>query len=154
MKSIENFIEHLECPIVNGIIFPNETVTLIDVEVQWNKPTKYNFKIGKNVPVAEISKGEVYAWTSCVILCELLDEKNKILVLSGEAGFGGDGFVAVIDLISKKTKWIAFFDCSNPFDGLILKGQYLLASSTLNCVWQFHIINPTELVVYQDSTNI
>ena len=35
-KDLIDFFEHLSCPKVNGIIFPNGDIELIDVKIDWS----------------------------------------------------------------------------------------------------------------------
>ena len=147
MKKIEDFINHLECPMVNGIIFPDGTMQLFDIEVDWGSPLSYRIKAASKSSISILnSKGDL-RWNDCAILANIKDRKHAIEIIAGEGDYGSDGFIGVIDLNSRKLKWLGFFDCSNPFDKIKIIDVYVYVYSTNNCVWKFKLKDPLDFVV-------
>jgi hypothetical protein len=147
MQKIEDFIVHQECPSVDGIIFPDETIQLLQVDVDWTQSRPYKVTIDAKTSIGLLEgKGELY-WSSCCILIELTDKEHTIKVIAGEATYGGDGFVCVIDSNSKKLSWLAFFRDSNPFNQVEISGKELRATSSLGYVWRFKLNDPVNCFI-------
>ncbi len=147
MKNIENFIEHLESPSLNGIIFPDGLVKMLEIKVEWFPKINYHIRIQEesSIDILE-AKGTLY-WNDCAVMVSLIDERISVEVVAGEGDYGSDGFVGVVDLKSKRLIWLAFFNCSNPFNRLEIKNKELFATSTNGCLWKFKIENPVDFIV-------
>jgi len=147
MNKIENFTDHLECPVVDGIIFPDGTIHLLNVKVNRTNSVNYSVAAGLKTSLAFLKENNELWWGSCAIMCALIDKQLSIEVIAGEASYGSDGFVCVSDLHSKKMIWMAFFTNSNPFKQLNINREYLTAISTLDFAWRFDINNPVNCTV-------
>jgi len=147
MNKLENFIEYLESPSLNGIIFPNGLIKVLSIKSEWFPKMSYSLMGLKESTINDLeSEGSLY-WSNCAVITELTSEKENIKVVAGESDYGSDGFVGVIDLYSKKLIWLAFFNCSNPFDELEIRGEEIYAKSTAGCLWRFKIKNPVDLTI-------
>jgi hypothetical protein len=146
MEKIVDFIEHLECPIVDGIIYPDNTIQLCDVDISWKKPAEFKVQMLSVTSIDNLEKEGKLGWASCYISDEYIDEIHSIKVVCGETSWGGDGFVAVTNL-KEKLIWIAFFGCSNPFCKVTIAGTQIIALSTYECEWRFDIDNPSRISV-------
>ena len=142
MKEIENFIEHLECPSVDGIIFPDTTIQLFEMEVSWEKPVEFKIQASSTTSIDNLEKEGKLWWCNCAILDEYVNATDSIKVFCGEGSHGSDGFVSVMDLKKGKVIWIAYFKCSNPFYKVTIKEEQVIAVSTLDCVWKFNLDRP------------
>lgn len=148
MKKIRNFIEHLECPSINGIMFGDETIQLLTVDVKWQEPIRYTInQRGVKVSIGDLLKSETISWCSCAVLDDLVDRDRSIRVLAGEGTYGSDGFLAIIEVKTNITIWLAFFKDSNPFSKVKIIENKLYAESTLGCLWIFNIKNPLQCIV-------
>jgi hypothetical protein len=147
MKRVINFIEHLECPSINGIVYPNNTIQLFDVDVNWGPPINYKVSVGSKTSIETLDSIGALWWNSCAILIKTFVELNSIEIIAGEGDYGSDGFIAVIDSITKKTIWIAFLKCSNPFYKIEFKDDKISATSTIGCTWCFLLNNPVNCTV-------
>lgn len=147
MKLMKEFVDHLECPSVNGIIFPDGKIQLFNIEVDWAVPITYKLSYGTKTSVGELAKEGELSWNSCVIMTTLSSPDHAIEVIAGEGNYGSDGFVAVLDFKSRELIWIAFFLCSNPFDEVKIVDDQIIATSTLNCNWRFPLKAPADLSV-------
>ncbi|HVD98413.1 MAG TPA: hypothetical protein VNB90_09435 [Cytophagaceae bacterium] len=147
MNKIIDFINHLECPSVDGIIFPDETVQLLSVKVDWGLPINYTINMASKTSIKILNdKGELH-WNSCAILVRLINQKYSIEIIAGEGDYGSDGFVGIMDFATKKMIWIAFFNNSNPFEEVKVIDEEIYAKSTLGCIWRFKIKNPIDCIV-------
>ncbi len=118
MKKLLNFIDHQKSPLINGVVFPDGVVQIVNIAVSWESPVNYIFTRGPITSLENLSKEKEIAWINCAILVNLVDESLGIDFLAGEADQGSDGFLAAIDHNDRKLLWLAFFDCSNPFNKL------------------------------------
>ncbi|PTQ94085.1 hypothetical protein C8P68_107148 [Mucilaginibacter yixingensis] len=147
MKTIADFINHLECPIINGIIYSDGTIQLLDVKLEFQPLIKYSVRSADKTSINSLeNKGNLYEG-SCAVLARIIDDKNNIEVIAGEASYGSDGFVAVIDLESKEMIWLVYLTESNPFNQLVIEEDYLIAKTTLDCIWRFNLKNPIDISV-------
>ncbi len=147
MNRIKNFFEHQECPNVNGIIYPDGQIQLINVDVNWNRNKKYLLQLGGKTSIVELKRENTLSWNDCAILSTENYVDNDIEILAGEGDYGSDGFIAVINSINHELIWLAFFDCSNPFSRTQLNGEKLYAWSTNGTLWQFNLKLPEKIVI-------
>jgi hypothetical protein len=147
MKPIIDFIHHLECPTLDGIIFPNGEIQLFDIKVTWGTPNKFNVKTAGRTTVDILKKEHNLYINSCAILSKTVCLKYSVEVIAGEGNYGSDGFIGVLDLASKKLAWLAFFTCSNPFNQIEMIGDEIHAKSTAGCIWRLPLRNPDALYV-------
>lgn len=147
MVNIEDFIQHQECPGVNGIYYPNGSVHLLDVNVNWVADDKYIVKFMEETSINDLCDSmDIDCWNDCNVLFSKEYDKFGIKVISGESDYGDDGFIAVIDCHDKLV-WLAFFDCSNPFDDVSVDESLVYARSTNGTMWEFPISSPKDVVV-------
>jgi hypothetical protein len=146
MKPISEFILHLECPTIDGIIFQDETIQLFNVKAD-RGPYRFNIKTADKTTISALKEKGNLSWNSCAIMTTLIDSNHSIQIVAGEGNWGSDGFVGVIDLKSKKLIWLAFFTSSNPFDKLKIVNDEIHATSTLDCTWKFKLKNPINISV-------
>ena len=147
MKSKVDFIEHQECPIVDGIIFPDSTILLLDVTAAWKPTVKFKIQTASKTSIADLDRTGKLFWAGCSILDEYDDVQRSIKIVCGEGSYGSDGFLAVINWKTKSTIWMAYFTSSNPFCKVKTEDNQLVAISTIGCAWRFELENPTEVEV-------
>lgn len=143
--NIINFIEHLQCPLVDGIIFPNEIVKLFDITVDWSIPLKYMVTNESITTFTELKNENKFFIANCAILSTVIDVTKQIKVISGEGNYGSDGFISIIDLKSDELIWMVYFKCSNPFVNIAIENSHIVARSSLNCNWVFELDNPSKI---------
>jgi hypothetical protein len=139
-----------ECPIVEGVIFPDGRIWSISAEHVLGNP---------GVQIEQVLRPQ--DWTSlaelvaagpfhCSNLCsnsELVDAAINRRIICGEGSWGGDGFVAVLKADSGKILWIAFFSTSNPFLSVKLEGDQVIATSNHGIRWRFPLNSPQEVTL-------
>lgn len=141
MKKLKKFVEYQEYPSINGIVYPDGGIQLIQIESDWDAKDKYKYELGDYVSVEQLH------WNDCAILFRKKFPSRQIEVLCGEGDYGSDGFVAVISNKNSELLWVAFFECSNPFNNVDVEGSNLLAWSTNDTIWQFPIDSPSDLSI-------
>jgi hypothetical protein len=146
---MKDFLDHQECPNIDGIIFPTGEIQRIHVDVNWGPPVSYCLTMGIKTSINELEKKQRLYWSDCAILVHMNYEERQIEIIAGESDYGSDGFVAVISNKTKKLNWIAFFSCSNPFSKLEINNNHILATSTLGITWMFPINKPEALKIIQ-----
>ncbi len=102
MNKIENFIEYLESPSLNGIIFPDGAIKILDIDVEWSPKTIYSIKGIRESSINTLEAEGNLHWNNCAVMVELMNEKESIKIIGGEGDYGSDGFVGVIDSNSGK----------------------------------------------------
>ena len=147
MKPIADFIEHLECPTITGIIFPDGTIHRLDIRMDWKSSKKYTIHVGSQTSIEGLREENELGVNYCGINVTAIDKQHDIEVVAGEGNFGSDGFIAVVGLKTRKLIWLAFFESSNPFDKINIINEEIHATSTLNCVWKFKISSPIQCTV-------
>jgi len=117
MTDIKYFFDHQECPGINGIYFPDGVVKLFDVLENTVDGKRYSIQLGDKTSINELEKNKILdCWNDCAILYNKIYKNLNIEVISGESDYGSDGFVAVVNNKSHELIWLAFLDCSNPFN--------------------------------------
>jgi hypothetical protein len=142
MKIVTDFVDHLECPTVDGIIFPDGGIQTFDIKVNWNTPKSFKIKIASRTTIQILENEGNLHWNNCAVLATKVSFEYSIEVIAGEGNFGSDGFIGVLDLETRKLIWLAFFTCSNPFDKITIIGDEIHAKSTVNCIWRFRLKDP------------
>ena len=56
MIKLIDFVSHLNCPSINGIKFPDETVQLFDIKVIWGNTIYYNITTSAKTSINVLKK--------------------------------------------------------------------------------------------------
>ncbi len=136
--------------IVNGVTESSGVVHAVEpVDSPRLLPLKLSQKTACN--------GEALSDVSCThatVLSEISNSEHEITVFVGECGMGADGFVAVEELNTKKLRWIAFFDFSNPFYSVAIEKNFILVTNNLSEEWQFAVDSPWEIEIVAAPHNV
>lgn len=139
MALIREHWESRSCPILNGIVFPDDTAFLLNVVPPTGADDRYVIVAAARRPLASV--GPV-AWTQVAELARATDPVRDTTAIVGEAGMGADGFVAAMQGTSGQLKWLAFFDCSNPFHVVSVRQDAVVARTNLDVEWTFPLEHP------------
>jgi len=140
--------EEKRWPIRNGIYFADETVVLMDVSIPW--------KIGDETPSATISNSiklneleefQKNIKTRIGQSCEQSYPKLNLLISCGGGSHGSEGFIAMTQITTSNLVWLAYFDCSNPFEKVSLSDGVVTAVSNLGHKWQLPLEKPETLKI-------
>ena len=147
MRILERFYEEKECLAENGILFGNGLLQLIQVDVAFDPSVTYQIRLGEKLDLR--AKGGHAGFHSCLCstMCRVVDSNANLEAIGGSGDYGSDGFVALVDFNSKSLIWVAYFDCSNPFETITFSNDLLIARSTMNHSWEFPLKHPESLVV-------
>lgn len=153
MNDMKDFVNHQQCPSVDGIVFSTGEIQLISVDINWDSPVSVRLSLDNKTSINELKNNQQLFWSDCAIIEHRIDEEKQIEVVAGESDYGSDGFVAVMSNKTKKLKWIAFFTCLNPFERLIIADNLIEATSTLGITLVFPINKPEALFVKESSNS-
>lgn len=143
---ISNLWRQRRLPVVNGVIFGDGSVKLLDVEQ--NDGHMIVRKLGSTV-LDVVMQDPRLAMTGCIVTMEKQLPDGTAVVAVGEGSWGGDGFVSVVDARNSVTKWVAVFDCSNPFIEVQIVGATVVAISNLGHRWCFPMEAPERVEIEQ-----
>ena len=147
MSEIKNFWQNQESPSIDGIVFPNGDIQLINVKVDWGQPVKYKLSLGCKTSIEELKLQNKISWNDCAVITRAIDETKKVEAIAGQGDYGSDGFVAVVNSGNKELVWLAFFETSNPFEYLQFYENELHARSSLGNLWRFPLDEPSRVKV-------
>ena len=75
MKRIRFFLDNLECPSLDGIMFPDDSIQLLEVGVKWELPVRYTIKLADRVLISDFIEKDLW-WSNCAVIEDLVDEKK------------------------------------------------------------------------------
>lgn len=133
------------CPIVNGIYYASGRVVRLDVDQPASVFEAPSVRIASETSYRDLAEDDATEWTSLTSLGEVIDQKGMNAVVYGEGGFGGDGFVALINRLDDKLAWLAFSDCANPFVSAEIFEDVVVAVNNSGVVWRFPIAAPEQV---------
>ncbi len=122
-------------PIVNGILYPDgnfEQVNIITDE-NWKRTVRQN----QIKTVFPFINNTVYS--DIIVQSEIICDDLGCKAVCGEGSYGGDGFVMLENLITKKLLWLASFDNSNPFISIQRDKNGFIVTNNCNEKWYFDI---------------
>ena len=143
MKMLQTLWEDAECPILNGVMFAEGFADQIQPFDQPRPPGIATLTVERRIFLGSYAKLQV---AGVVPLCRSEDRLMGLVAVAGEGGLGADGFLAVTDM-ANFLRWIAFFDFSNPFVRVELKGGKVLAENNLGEKWRIALAIPSRIVV-------
>lgn len=138
MSNIQRLWLSERVPAVNGIYFPDDSVCLVNFSRLERLGT---FSISSLERLQELP--DVESTSDLTETCSA--NLNGLRAVGGEGSSGGDGFVALLD--GEQLRWIAFFDCSNPFDSVCLERERVVAKSSHGVCWIFPLDNPEAFAI-------
>lgn len=130
------------CPVLTGIFYPDDTVARLDVVEPYRAEGPSKIASHERIPLAKLGP---LSWTQLAEIARTTDVDHNITVVAGEAGMGGDGFVAAMTASTGQLMWLAFFDCSNPFHAVAARMGSIAARSNLDVEWAFPVRRPEEV---------
>jgi hypothetical protein len=148
MKTTQQMWEDKLWPIRNGLYFADGTVVLLSILMPWETANKaVSIKISKTVTLEEVEEFGKNETTRIGSNNEQSYPDLNLRVLSGEASHGSEGFVAVTQITTGHLVWLAYFDCSNPFEKVSLVNGIVTAISNLGHAWHLPLAEPATLTV-------
>ncbi|MEH6420862.1 hypothetical protein [Pseudomonas sp. CGJS7] len=131
MSVLVKYWQEERIPILNGIIFPDGAVWPVHpVDAPRDSPLRLRIREDEQATL-----GDDTEWTSCSPLMEAANIDLGLKAVVGECGMGGDGYVALLENLGNRIRWIAFFDFSNPFEHVSLEVNQVVAKNNLGESW-------------------
>ena len=131
-------------PIISGILYENGNVNWINIESKNRmRRIEHGSKLNLNTLMEE---NEIYL-SEITILCRKEDISKRIIVSCGEGGHGSEGFIVVEENDTKKIKWVAFFEESNPFEKIEVIDDVIYTYNNLGEKWAFEINDPINVSI-------
>ncbi len=124
-----------ELPIINGVLYPDGNYD--DMFIVTDKNNKRNIYHSNTRLQFPFSDDTVYS--SIIIQSEIICDDLNCKAVCGEGSYGGDGFVMLENLITKKLLWLASFDNSNPFISIQRDKNGFIVTNNCNEKWYFDI---------------
>lgn len=134
MNSIVSMWKNLQFPVVNAIAYGDDTV-------QWfDEPAEGGTELLLASDRVSIDFG-VEDVENLIPLCEVVAADIGSVIVCGEGGWGGIGFVAV-QAIEGDLRWLAIFDFSNPFVKIEQGEGDISATNNHGEIWHFPLDCP------------
>lgn len=133
------------CPIINGIIFANSVVKML--EPKHADEFTYIPQFSGTTSIEEINSVDDLKLTTICKMKSLEVEEANLRIYCGEGSWGSEGFVAVCDIADDKLQWIAYFDYSNPMVKVEYLNGKIVSYSNLGHKWEFNISTPENVLV-------
>lgn len=71
-------MQHLECSLVDGIIFGDETIQLLNVVTNYADAISYKVSVGIKTSISTLEKEERLWWSSCAVLADLINGEHSL----------------------------------------------------------------------------
>lgn len=146
MKTLSQLWEQRICPTRSGIYFANDNVRLLEVTMPWeNKNNVVSVELANYLRLDQLDEIRKRALTRLAPLCNQSYPDLGLQVFGGEGSHGSEGFIALVQTRTGHLTWLAYFDCSNPFEKVSLESKAIIAFSNLQHRWVFPIDRPEEV---------
>ena len=149
LDQFKHFWENDLCPIINGIIYANGTIKILNPKTNMKNEYEYLPDFCGVMTIYEMSQKSEIQYTNIMKRQPIEVNAFNLLIYCGEGSWGGEGFVAVCERLgsSEKLNWIAYFDYSNPMERIEYQNNKIIAYSILGRKWVFDIENPEKVEV-------
>lgn len=148
MTLIKKFFDHQQCPCINGIFYPDETVQEIHILSDGDFFENCKIYAEKKISIQSLEEDKMIEdWNDCAILFKETYPSLNIRILAGESDYGDNGFISLIDAMSNDLIWMAFFENSNPFNNASINNNCLYAESTNGYQWIFSLKEPIKIAI-------
>lgn len=135
-QSLNDLWKTEKCPIINGVIFDNGTIIQLDIPDCSSEKTV--LKVEKKMILSSLYLENKSIFKD-LYHSSLIKKKGELKFMAGEGSWGGDGYVACINMNTNKILWIFTSDRINPIIGLELLEDHLLATNNNGCIFNIRI---------------
>ena len=148
MKTTQQMWESKMWPVRNGVYIADGTVALLKVLMPWESVDKrISASVSGSAMLDQIGEYRENKLTHLAPLCEQSYADLNLSIFAGEGAHGSEGFVAVSRTTTGRLMWLAYFDCSNPFEKVLLENDVVIVVSNLGHSWRFPLTQPERLTV-------
>lgn len=137
-----------ECPLVEGVIFNDGTV--IEFNITNSTSGKLQFEEIGRTQIVEILKQDSGNYKNLYhSTTQQVHQSYKYM--AGEGSWGGDGYVACLDLNTNNVLWIFTSDRINPIISLEFSNNKIIAKNNLSCAFSIEVnsLNKKEAIIKQ-----
>lgn len=136
------------CPGLNGVLFASGELVLMECTLLMEESVTQ----ARVQPLARSTLNSALEfnenlWTFITELASCSWEKGNLRLSCGEGSMGSDGYVAAVRSDDERLVWVAFFDCSNPFQDIRVVDAEAVVVSTHGHVWRFPLEHPERVTV-------
>jgi hypothetical protein len=134
--------------IVNGLTYGTGRIRLLELErIGDGEDRRTTVRLGGETTAEALTLRDPDAVTDLTVLCEAQAPTADLYLWGGEAGQGGDGFVALARKSDDYLLWLLFLDDSNPFVEVTFRDEEAWAVSTMDELWKIPLDQPERLRV-------
>lgn len=137
--------EDEHCPIADGVFYVDGHAFLF--EYDGDASTQYTISDRIPTTLDAVLAEDPEAWTYVTPHTAVSSTTSTVKAIGGGAGFGADGFVAVVSTDTGRLRWIAFSQQSNPFHEVSVANDFVIARSTSGSTWSFPIDRPEQVEI-------
>jgi hypothetical protein len=143
----EKWSEEL-CPGLNGVLFSNGELVLMDCALLLDEnKTQVRVRPLAHTTLSSALNFDENLWTFITEMDSYSWKEGGLRLSCGEGSMGSDGYVAAVRIPDEQLVWIAFFDCSNPFQEIKVINNEAVAVSTYGHTWNFPLEHPERVTV-------
>lgn len=136
IPSLNEFWKKEECPLVDGVIFNDGTVVEFNITNSLTGGLQFD-EIGRT-QITEILKQDPDNYKNIYhSTVQQVHLSNKYM--AGEGSWGGDGYVACLDLKTNDVLWIFTSDRINPIIDLEFSNNIVIAKNNLNSFFSIEV---------------
>jgi hypothetical protein len=148
MGKIQQMWEDKRWSCRNGLYFQDDTVAPLSILMPWETATKtVSVQVSNRATIDRVENIKKNETTRIGSNGEQSYPDLNLRVIGGEASHGSEGFVAVTQMTTDRLVWLAYFNCSNPFETVSLVDGIVIAVSNLGHVWRLPLSQPETLAV-------
>jgi hypothetical protein len=142
MGLVQSKWENEECRSEDGIFFPDDTAVLLA-----GSPSK-GYQASGRQRLELLMESNPEGWTAVEPGCSTVHQ--TWLILGGGGSYEGDGFLAVVDAVSRRLIWLLHLAGVERFTEVLVNGSVLQAVSEeypLRHEWTVPLESPHDLIV-------
>ncbi|MFT6501171.1 MAG: hypothetical protein ACJASQ_001283 [Crocinitomicaceae bacterium] len=136
IPSLNELWKEEKCPLVDGVLFDDGTV--LEFSVTDSPSGRLLFDVKRKTDIKEILGPELDNYTHLYH-----SRLNKIhgphRYMAGEGSWGGDGYVACLDLKTNAVLWVFTSDKINPIVGLDFSNGRIMATNNWSTLFSIDI---------------
>jgi len=137
IPSLSKLWEKEECPLVDGFIFSDGTIIKFDIANI--SPGKLQFEEIGITSIVELHNHDSENYKNLYhSTIQKVHQSYKYMV--GEGSWGGDGYVACLDLKTDEILWIFTSDRINPIIDIEFSNNKIIAKNNLNSIFSIEVI--------------
>ena len=144
-QHIDRFVDKLEVPIINSLIFPNGDLLVLKHTIIGQREKHIVNVLCKSTIDSYFEYNDIDSVSSCDTTTST--ENKDYIAYAGEGSYGAEGIIYVIRKNDNQLVWFLFSDCSNPFASIEIQNNIIIAVSTIDECWIIPIHTPEKIKI-------